>query len=490
MNPPSARPRPWAPFFIALSAMLNVLVIGAWHDVKVAGAAIGILSAAAAAVLLLDRLLFRNLAKTTVATTLIMVWFCTFGAVHDMLVGLEGKVFPFASVRLRLTMGLSLAALGLALVWIGRSRRPLVRLHRALNLTGLLLVVFALPGLVRRSREYSALPALAPAARPATTTNRPDVLFLVLDSYTSSESLNTYWGFDNAPFERALRERGFQIVPEAHANYRSTPMTIASMFQMSYLPAPAESNLGDDPKSLVHVIQTSRVPEIFKSLGYRTVNLSLFDIGRTGRHYGFLFQNYFSLAGLMRHTAWFKFEYARKNLGLWREIADINLGIFSALSEMPLPDPRQPTFVYAHVMMPHPPFSFDHTGRRRGNYLPLDLAERQAAYLEQLRYVNELVLPTLDRILSRYRTRPVIILQGDHGYRFVPQPVGNEESFTILNAIALPPGLDAPIPPGLTPVNTFRFVFNTCFGTGYPLLENHRGTDSGPVSWRPLRTTF
>lgn len=490
MNEPPLQPRPWAPFLVALGLLLDVAVIGTWLDVTVLLAAAGILWGGAGMLLLAGRLLLRDLTKAVVAATLAMVWFCSFGALHDTLVGLEGKVLPFASVRMRYTLAGSFMALTAAAIFIRRTRRRLVSVHQVMNLAGLFLLLAALPGLIRRSRAYSELPSTAPATQRVASSDRPDVFFIVLDSYTSSGSLLKHWGFDNSPFERELKKRGFHVLPEARSNYRSTPATIGSMFLMNYLQRAEGPDHGlheNNPDRLTHLIQAGRVPAIFKSLGYRIFNLSLFDVGATRRHYTFLFKNNYSIAGLLRHTAWFRFTVARANMGLWQEIADINLGIFDALAKTPPSDLGQPAFVYAHVMMPHPPFCFDHTGRRLDNYLPLDLNERQAAYLEQLRYVNVLVLAALDRMLARSPKRPVIILQGDHGYRFIGEPLGTEECFTILNAISLPDGAAAKIPPGLTPVNTFRFIFNACFGTSYPLLEDRVVRDTEKPVWRPLK---
>ncbi len=482
-----ARPLPWAPFLFGLAFLLDAAVLGTWLDVRILLTTAGIFSVGAGVLLLAGHSLLRDPAKAVAVATLAMAWFCSFGALHDTLIGLEGKVLPFTSVRMRYTLAGSFMALTVAALFVGRTRRPLARLHRVMNLAGALLVLFALPGLIRRSLAFSALPALAPAAQRVVSADRPDVFFMVLDSYTSSESLLKHWRFDNSPFERELRKRGLQVLPEARSNYRTTQTTIGSMFLMNYLQPAQDAKSWPDEKSLTHLIQNGRVPAIFRSLGYKIVNLSLFDVGATRRHYTFLFQNHNSISGLLRHTAWPRFAAARANMGLWQEIADINLGIFDVLAKMPPTDPGRPAFVYAHVMMPHPPFCFDHTGRRIGNYLPLDLSERQAAYLEQLRYANELVLATLDQILARSPKRPVIILQGDHGYRFIAEPVGTEECFTILNAISLPDGIAVPVPPGLTPVNTFRFIFNACFGTSYPLLEDRVVRDQGQVVWRPLR---
>ncbi|MBW1933532.1 MAG: hypothetical protein JRI56_11115, partial [Deltaproteobacteria bacterium] len=65
-------------------------------------------------------------------------------------------------------------------------------------------------------------------------------------------------------------------------------------------------------------------------------------------------------------------------------------------------------------------------------------------------------------------------LQSDHGIR--PHhhniEVGVNEWHKILNAMYLP-GMDySEISPAISPVNTFRLIFNHYFGADYPLLED------------------
>jgi hypothetical protein len=61
----------------------------------------------------------------------------------------------------------------------------------------------------------------------------------------------------------------------------------------------------------------------------------------------------------------------------------------------------------------------------------------------------------------------VIIIQGDHG----PAQLEKENRMGILNAYYFPNKKDA-LYATITPVNTFRVVFNTFFGTNLELLTD------------------
>ncbi len=73
----------------------------------------------------------------------------------------------------------------------------------------------------------------------------------------------------------------------------------------------------------------------------------------------------------------------------------------------------------------------------------------------------------LNDIVTRSETPPVIILQADHGMRMRP-----EERMAILNAYYLPAQGNPALYESITPVNSFRVVFNTYFGAPYSLLED------------------
>jgi len=82
-------------------------------------------------------------------------------------------------------------------------------------------------------------------------------------------------------------------------------------------------------------------------------------------------------------------------------------------------------------------------------------------------FLNQKLLEMVDEILSESKTPPVIILQGDHGPWLQPNP----QQFFILNAYYVP-GHIQELYSNISPVNSFRLVFNAFFGANYDMLKD------------------
>ena len=152
-------------------------------------------------------------------------------------------------------------------------------------------------------------------------------------------------------------------------------------------------------------------------------------------------------------------------------LGDTNLRILSRLPAIAAQRTGRPKFVYAHLMMPHPPYLFDAEGHRIKRGMGMD-DQYPDLYLGQLIYENKLLTNAIAGILKNSGNPPVIILQGDHGYRDWPGPHQQEEASTILNALYLPGSKTGWLYPGITPVNTFRVIFNHYFCGQYDYLPD------------------
>jgi hypothetical protein len=168
---------------------------------------------------------------------------------------------------------------------------------------------------------------------------------------------------------------------------------------------------------------------------------------------------------------------------------------FRNLKEIPLME--APTFTLAHVICPHPPFIFGPDGKKIPT-LRRVLAKNDTRdlYRDQVIFVNKMLRESVEEILRKSKTPPIIIIQGDHGAAYAHRVFSRDglppddgylrEQMRIFNAYYLP-GMDKGlIPDSITPVNSFRVVFNTYFGQKLPMLpnENFYSTRARPFAFR------
>jgi len=90
----------------------------------------------------------------------------------------------------------------------------------------------------------------------------------------------------------------------------------------------------------------------------------------------------------------------------------------------------------------------------------------------------------VDQILEQSKDNAVIIIQSDHGSRSsdirgvithggLPDQTLVWERSSILNAYHLPDMCKSSnLYPSVTPVNTFRLIFNSCLGANFEMLED------------------
>jgi len=136
------------------------------------------------------------------------------------------------------------------------------------------------------------------------------------------------------------------------------------------------------------------------------------------------------------------------------------------------------------MSIPHPPYAFD----KDGTFVPkdvLDSRSRAENYINQLQYLNTELLKFIDNLISNSAMPPIILLQADEG----PAPIRYEEDenaffwkeatqdelrekISILNAYYLPNKDNSLLYPFISPVNSFRVIFNLYFDTEYDLLPD------------------
>ncbi|MBN2548628.1 MAG: hypothetical protein JXB15_05705 [Anaerolineales bacterium] len=432
-------------------------------------------------------LLTRNPERAGLVASLALILFFSYGHVYRLVEGFHvGETLIGRADYLAALWAIIFINLG----WFfSRRLRKTAGLTRYLNLVtalALTLPVFQIGHFyLQNARSWRDAPQSQPQLnRPSSQDQLPDIYYIILDGYGREDVLDEIYAYDNSEFLAVLRQQGFYIADNSHANYAQTTLSLAASLNLEYVNDLAEQ-MGEEATSrdpLAERIQHSYLRAYLSSLGYQIVNLASAYAPTELRdadlflNPGELLNSFESL--LLSNTA--AVLLLDKIIpALYRQRMAINLDALETL-----PASRTPRFVFAHLTIPHPPFVFGPQGEsipprnfKEGNYYEGTTEEYIAGYRGQLAYLNQRLEQIVAHLLSISSREPVIILQGDHG----PGALLNwddvnktclKERMSIFNAYYLPGEGEKHLYPAITPVNSFRIILNTYFNAGLSLLED------------------
>ena len=300
----------------------------------------------------------------------------------------------------------------------------------------------------------------------------PDIYYIILDEYAGYDSLVQNFGFDNNKFYDELSNKGFFVFEKSYSNYPNTVLSIPSSLNMQYLNFNEKDKISSNELlSQIRFIEDNNL--VMKNLSqneYYIVSLfagseaigsdEIIDEKLCG-------DNYYSSHELSRIYPEERLKQKRiEILCSFEEIVHIKDRI------------KQPIFVYSHFSLPHDPFVFNEFGDLEISHKEkLTHNENKNAYLQQLKFSNTMILKTIDEIQSDKNRNSVIIVQSDHGERTGinwEEPTNDmiRQGLNNLNAIYLSNPSNDAIYEGITPVNSFRVVFNEYFDAEFELLED------------------
>ena len=471
---------PWYPIVFGAYPVLALLAFNIGQiKIEAGSRTLLVCIALAASLFLLLKLLLRNWHRAAFLSSLWMALFFSYGHVHILLTE-KVKDFEFETWLL---IGWALLAV-LAAVWAVK-KSPSSPL--ALNVIALGLVITSLWQIssgIQRGGVHRVGAANAPVqedlVRPE---DPPDVYYFILDSYGRQDLLQRAYRYDNSEFIEGLRARGFYVAECSQSNYIRTELSVGSSLNMSYLQDldPAFSPESIKRRILWDSLKHSAVRYNFETMGYTTIAFA------TGYAWSELDDAdlFFTPPPLSSGMTEFETLFMQTTLALHAEdlgwidldgivgqnFRDRTLLVFDSMDEIArMPEP---TFAYVHVISPHPPFVFGPDGEHtnpaafwnENKQYPAGLYAE--GYQNQLTFLNQKVLDAVDTLIAESKTPPIIILQGDHGPWHQPR----DRRFWILNAYYLP-GHQDKLFSKISPVNTFRYIFNAYFGGNYDMLPN------------------
>lgn len=457
---------------------------------------IAVVLAATSIILLLAWAFLRDLRKAGLLASISVVLCFSYGHAANLIRGnADAGLAFFAPVNddasiIVLAMCILLFFVGVYFVWATRSN--LRKLTTILNIVApVMLIIPTLNILLHEvgSRgDYTPAPSVAELELTAPVTPR-DIYYIILDRYASASTLREQYDFDNSEFLDYLSGKGFYIASESRSNYHCTTDSLASSLNVEYLDGLSEEvgATETDQGPVIGMITDHLVGRLLKSAGYEYVHLGdWWEPTRVNMHAD-LNINYggrlpeFSM-GLLRTTVLLPVGTA---LGIFGNVRmtqwEREIYKFERLAQ--IPEIEGPTFAFAHFLLPHPPYVFNSDG----SFLKPE--EAAAAGSLKTRYVNQLVATNakvealIDALQADSSIPPIIILQADEG----PLPGGGEWSSWkgseatdedlrgktgILNAYYLPEVDSNALYQSITPVNSFRLMFNLYFGTDLELLPD------------------
>jgi hypothetical protein len=382
----------------------------------------------------------------------------------------------------------------------GRGRARRTRGHRLAACATLGLIVALAPVVPIDTAAFGAASPGAGAAQPAAggapASGLRDVWFIVFDRYGSSESIRYFSGARNDQ-PAWLRSHGFQVADDAHANYVRTSLSLAATLNLDYLDplAARMGSLSNDLAPLHGMLQHDMVGRAMKARGYRYVHLGSW-FGPTATNaladQSYVFDPKADVEPMVPMTGSIAGTkvLVSSNQVLVKDRVDRNAALWQFQELDRIRQEPGPKYVFAHILLPHDPYVFDASGA-----YPSGPERKQASgpqYARQLAFANdrmrELVTALQDVPAAQ---QPIIIIEADEGPypdRFAADtahfdwagatPQELHIKYGILLAMYLPIPGGPGVWPTMTPVNTFRLLFDRLFDARLPLLPDHSYTSA------------
>ena len=315
--------------------------------------------------------------------------------------------------------------------------------------------------------------ALIQFAIPGAIAEKPNVYHIILDEYTDNEILLNQFNYDNKEFLEFLNKNGFYMPNKSFSTFISTPNELNTILSMDY----PTSNWWES--HVYQKLKTNKVMSIFSDQNYSIIEtnsaLRWKDFSDIDRHlcYDTNFINSEFLDQVLRKSI-IQYFMEQHQTDARRDIVRC---VFNELNEIALQNDGS-TYVFAHLLIPHPPFIFGPNGE---NITPdhreisgLQSWENPQGYLNQLIYATSEISVIITNIVEN-DPNAIIILQGDTGTQTgIYNP---DEEITTKKIYQAHSNLYAVRMPGVNdfenaiPVNTYRIIFNNYFDMNYEYLD-------------------
>ena len=442
------------------------------------------------------KLILKDSNKAALIVSIGLVLFFTYGHFYNIIKGftiLDENIGRHRYIIIPFILGIIIP-----IYFIIKSKINFQNITKIVNGISIVLVVLVLINItifgITEIESYSTI-HYEPSNNPVelqNTHNTPDVYYIILDEYGGPETMKNL-NYDNSQFYEFLKEKKFIIPEKSTSNYPMTHFSIPSTMNMEYV-NDLSNILGKDSKTylpLREMLYNSQVIKNFKSLGY---DIIIFESGFVPS------KNFVLVDDIICHeegeidSILFDTITRTSIIGYFverHEEQKIRDRINCAFSEIKTigNNKDEPIFAFVHMLIPHPPNVFGPNGEAviPGNPISSEIWDEKIAYIDQVKFVNKEIVKVVEKILDE-NEKSIIIIQSDHGSGFDVDWKNPDESMvlqrlSILNAYYVPEISENQFYENITPVNSFRIIFNDYFNGSYKILEDRNYWNTGDAPW-------
>jgi len=489
----NVRSFPWYPVLIAVYAPLTLIA----HNLGQIEVHDGIRSLLVTlffsfVLLLFTRVILGDWHRAGAASFILVVLFIGYGHLYTAIKNIE--VWGVIIGRHRYLVIIWIIRGGVGLWWSVKKSIHIPSLSTSMNLAGIILLIYPsfqivsymVSSQVHQEKAVETQELQTPQYGITTTTGQtqPDVYYIILDGYGRSDILFKDVGYDNSMFLDGLRQLGFYVAECAQSNYSKTDLSLSSSMNLDYVTNLVDSAVPEstDRLPLWNLIKNNEVKAIFESLGYTTVafetGYDFTEVESSDIYFSAPKKGFNGFENLFLQTT---FAAVLDDFGLLQKMQltpedrkrELILFKLEELRKIPA-TLTGPKFIFVHLVIPHQPFVFGPDGEsfvipervyKGQTYYPTK--DYALGYRNQVMYISQQILEILDGIIRDSAQPPIIIVQGDHG----PSHFDIPDRMAILNAYYFPEQ-EPNFYPTITPVNSFRMLFNNYFNANFDLLED------------------
>jgi hypothetical protein len=443
--------------------------------------------------LLFKKILKYSTRQAAVLASLIMLFFNLGGSIQGFMI--QQKTFSVLGKWIVL-FGMGILLLGGLAVYY-KKRNPPVK-NVSLYLASLLSIIILYEGVKFARTVYQGRTLFAVIGkmtkpvldnRRIQVTEKPDIHYIIFDSYTNYPTLDTLWNYKN-PIYKYLSDRGFYTVDSATSNYNFTPFSLGSILNLQYLTTANYylERTFDNFNIGLGLYENNQLFRFFRDQLYELSVFSLLEDTREVAGLGNFAPD--ELVTWLRKQTLEKFYLdpwiahkikqvfgGKKGLpdpviNSLRFYADYNrraLQHIHSVCEKVSSEGSPPLFSLTHFIVPHSPYVFDENGKP--SFATTSPETGMQDYLTQVKYANTIIKDITSCLLKDSSRKQVIILHGDHGFREFRHSYQKEE-YGAFSAFYFFNKDYSSLRKDMSHVNTYRLVLNRFFNDSLPLLKD------------------